>query len=145
MLFRSQAKLPEPDKNIHLFVYGTLRKEAGNELHKFIEKNADYEGIASTQGKLYMVEEENYPALVSSDNQVDTVVGELYKLNSPIKLLAILDEYEEYFANDNVNSVFIRNTISVNFEGKTIESFAYLFNRSTEGLVEIDGGDFMNR
>ena len=92
-----------------------------------------------------MLEEEGYPALLSSDNQVDTVVGELYKLNSPIKLLAILDEYEEYFANDNVNSVFIRNTIQVNFEGKTIESFAYLFNRSTEGLVEIDGGDFMGR
>ena len=30
-------------------------------------------------------------------------------------------------------------------EGKTIESFAYLFNRSTEGLGEIDGGDFMGR
>jgi pyruvate carboxylase len=140
-----QAKLPEPDQNIHLFVYGTLRKEAGNELHKFIEKNADYEGIATCQGKLYMLEEEGYPALVSSDNQADKVVGELYKLNSPIKLLAILDEYEEYFAGDNVNSIFIRNTIEVDFEGKKVESYAYEFNRSVEGLKEIVGGDFMGR
>ena len=29
-----------------------------------------------------------------------------------------MDEYEEYFSKDNVNSVFIRNTINVNFEGQ---------------------------
>jgi pyruvate carboxylase len=69
----------------------------------------------------------------------------LYKLTSPIKLLAILDEYEEFFANDNVNSVFIRNTIDVNFEGQKVESYAYEFNRSVEGLKEIVGGDFMGR
>ena len=69
----------------------------------------------------------------------------MYKLTSPIKLLAILDEYEEFFVNDNVNSVFSRNTINVNFEGQKVESYAYEFNRSTEGLKEIVGGDFMGR
>jgi pyruvate carboxylase len=83
--------------------------------------------------------------LVTTDNQADTTIRELYILTSPIKLLAILDEYEEYFANDNVNSVFIRNTIDINFEGKKVESYAYEFNRSVEGLKEIVGGDFMGR
>ncbi|PWK29248.1 gamma-glutamyl AIG2-like cyclotransferase [Arcicella aurantiaca] len=69
----------------------------------------------------------------------------MYKLTSPIKLLAILDEYEEFFADDNVNSVFIRNTINVNLDGQSVESYAYEFNRSTEGLKEIVGGDFMNK
>ena len=140
-----EAKLPEPDKNEYLFVYGTLRKEAGNELHKFIEKNSEFVGMAEAQGKLYMIEEEGYPAFISTDNQADKTIGELYKLTSPIKLLAILDEYEEFFASDNVNSVFIRNTIDVNFEGQKVESYAYEFNRSVEGLKEIVGGDFMNR
>ena len=140
-----EAKLPEPDKNEYLFVYGTLRKEAGNELHKFIQKNSEYIGLAHAQGKLFMIEDEGYPAFVTTDNQADKTIGELYKLTSPIKLLAILDEYEEFFASDNVNSVFIRNTINVNFGGQKVESYAYEFNRSTEGLKEIVGGDFMGR
>ena len=140
-----EAKLPEPNIEEYLFVYGTLRKEAGNELHKFIQKNSEYMGLAHAQGKLFMIEDEGYPAFVTTDNQADKTIGELYKLTSPIKLLAILDEYEEFFASDNVNSVFIRNTIDVNFKGQKVESYAYEFNRSTEGLKEIVGGDFMGR
>ena len=130
-----------PDMPEYLFVYGTLRKGAGSELHKFIEKNSEFVGMATAQGKLYVIEEEgedDYPAFVTTDNQADKTIGELYKLTSPIKLLAILDEYEEFFANDNVNSVFIRNTIDVNFEGQKVETYAYEFNRSVEGLKEIE-------
>jgi pyruvate carboxylase len=41
-----EAKLPEPDKEEFLFVYGTLRKGYGNELHKLIARNSEFIGLA---------------------------------------------------------------------------------------------------
>ena len=136
-----EATLPEPDKEEFLFVYGTLRKDFGNELHKLITRNSEFIGMATYQGKMYNIGE--YPGIVPSEDSNSKVVGELYKLSNSVRLIRILDEYEEYYPENEAESVFVRNAITVTIDGTTYESYSYLYNRSTEGLAEITSGDFL--
>ena len=136
-----EATLPEPDKEEYLFVYGTLRKDFGNELHKLITRNSEFIGIADYQGKMYNIGE--YPGIVASDDANSKVIGELYKLSNSLRLIRILDEYEEFYPENIAESVFVRNTVSVSIDGTTYEAYAYLYNHPTDGLPEITSGDFL--
>jgi pyruvate carboxylase len=134
--------LPEKEAD-YLFVYGTLRHEFGNELHKIIAKNSEFEGMASYQGEMYMVAE--FPGIVPSESVSNQVVGELYKINSTEKLFAILDDYEEYDPNNEADSLYVRKKISLSFGGMLIDSWAYLYNKSLDYLEKIESGDFLKR
>ncbi|MFY7890948.1 MAG: pyruvate carboxylase [Spirosomataceae bacterium] len=138
-----EATLPEPDQEEFLFVYGTLRKGYGNELHKLIDRNSELVGIGTYQGKIYNIGE--YPGIVASDNAEDKVVGELYKLTNSLRLLRILDEYEEFYYENEKESVFLRQTINVVAEGQSYEAYGYLYNASIDGLARIESGDFLNQ
>ncbi|MDR6564404.1 MULTISPECIES: pyruvate carboxylase [unclassified Arcicella] len=136
-----EATLPEPDKEEFLFVYGTLRKDFGNELHKLITRNSEFIGMATYQGKMYNIGE--YPGIVPSEDESSKVVGELYKLSNSIRLIRILDEYEEFYPENIAESVFVRKSITVSIDGKDYESYSYLYNRPTDGLAEITSGNFL--
>lgn len=136
-----EATLPEPDKEEYLFVYGTLRKDFGNELHKLITRNSEFIGLADYQGKMYNIGE--YPGIVASDDANSKVIGELYKLSNSLRLIRILDEYEEFYPENIAESVFVRNAISVSIDGTIYEAYSYLYNRPTDGLPEITSGDFL--
>ena len=141
VLTLEKAKLPEPDVEEYLFVYGTLRRDCGNDLHRLIARNSDYIGMATFQGQMYHVAD--YPGIVTSENAADQVVGELYLLSKTIKLLNVLDEYEEFDAEDLTASLFVRNKVDVNLKGKIISSYAYLYNRPVNSLKRITSGDFL--
>ncbi len=138
-----EAKLPEPDKDEYLFVYGTLRKGYGNELHKLIARNAEFIGMATYQGKMYNLGE--YPGIVPSSNDSDIVLGELYKLTNPLRLVKILDEYEEYYPENEEDSVFLRKEIEVSVADTTYQSYGYVYNRLVEGVPVIESGDFLQQ
>jgi gamma-glutamylcyclotransferase (GGCT)/AIG2-like uncharacterized protein YtfP len=80
---------------------------------------------------------------VSSENTADQVVGELYLLSKTIKLLNVLDEYEEFDSEDLTASLFVREKVDVNLKGKVISSYAYLYNRPVNSLKRITSGDFL--
>jgi pyruvate carboxylase len=141
VLTLEEAKLPEPDVEEYLFVYGTLRRDCGNDLHRLIARNSDYIGMATFQGQMYHVAD--YPGIVSSENAADQVVGELYLLSKTIKLLNVLDEYEEFDSEDLTASLFVREKVDVNLKGKVISSYAYLYNRPVNSLKRITSGDFL--
>jgi pyruvate carboxylase len=141
VLTLEEAKLPEPDVEEYLFVYGTLRRDCGNDLHRLIARNSDYVGMASFQGQMYQVAD--YPGIVASDKATDQVVGELYLLSKTIKLLNVLDEYEEFDSEDLTASLFVREKVDVHLKGKVISSFAYLYNRPVGSLKRIASGDFL--
>ena len=138
-----EAKLPEPDKEEFLFVYGTLRKGYGNELHKLIARNSEFIGLANYQGKMFNIGE--YPGIVPSDDASDKVVGELYKLTNPLRLVKILDEYEEFYPENESESVFLRKDIQVEVDGTNYATYGYLYNRPLDGLAQITSGDFLNQ
>ncbi|MHA8066548.1 pyruvate carboxylase [Aquirufa sp. ROCK2-A2] len=143
VLTLEEAKLPEPDVDEYLFVYGTLRRDCGNDLHRLIARNSDYVGMATYQGLMYQLED--YPGIVSSENSNDQVVGELYLLSNTIKLLNVLDEYEEFDTENSDKSLFIRSKVKVNLKGEEIETYAYLYNRPVDPKNKIVSGDFLKK
>lgn len=143
VLTLEEAKLPEPNKEEFLFVYGTLRRDCGNDLHRLIARNSDYVGMATFQGNMYQVAE--YPGIVPSDNVSDQVVGELYLLSNTIKLLNVLDEYEEYDPENAAESLFVRTEVKVIIDGEEKIAYAYLYNRTTDPLTKITSGDYLKK
>jgi pyruvate carboxylase len=143
VLTLEEAKLPEPDVAEYLFVYGTLRRDCGNDLHRLIARNSDYIGMATYQGKMYQVAD--YPGIVTSESSSDVVVGELYLLSNTIKLLNVLDEYEEYDPTDEAKSLFVRKQVSVDMKGESFTSYAYVYNRPVDAETLISSGDYLKR
>ena len=141
VLTLEEAKLPEPDVEEYIFVYGTLRRDCGNDLHRLIARNSDYVGMASYQGQMFQVAE--YPGIIPSANPADKVVGELYLLSNTVKLLNVLDEYEEYETDRPEESLFIREQVEVTLKGKKITTYAYIYNRPTDPKTRIASGDYM--
>jgi pyruvate carboxylase len=127
----------------YLFVYGTLRRDCGNDLHRLIARNSDYIGMATYQGKMYQVAD--YPGIVASESSADQVVGELYLLSNTIKLLNVLDEYEEFDPANEAKSLFVRKEVTVNMKGEAFTSYAYVYNRPVEAQSFISSGDYLKR
>jgi pyruvate carboxylase len=138
-----EAKLPEPDVAEYLFVYGTLRRDCGNDLHRLIARNSDYIGMATYQGKMYQVAD--YPGIVASESVSDVVVGELYLLSNTIKLLNVLDEYEEFDPANEAKSLFVRKEVTVDMKGESFTSYAYVYNRPVDEKTFISSGDYLKR
>ncbi|MHA8068793.1 pyruvate carboxylase [Aquirufa ecclesiirivi] len=143
VLTLEEAKLPEPNVEEYLFVYGTLRRDCGNDLHRLLARNSDYVGMATYQGCMYQVAD--YPGIIASDDQKDQVIGELYLLSNTIKLLSVLDEYEEFDADKPDKSLFVRTKVQVQLNGQEVESYAYLYNRPTQANTEIVSGDYLKK
>ncbi|MFM1836531.1 MAG: hypothetical protein RJA04_1219, partial [Bacteroidota bacterium] len=141
VLTLEEAKLPEPDVEEYLFVYGTLRRDCGNDLHRLIARNSDYVGMATYQGQMYQVAD--YPGIIPSEDKKDQVVGELYLLSNTIKLLNVLDEYEEFDPESSAKSLFVREHVTVNLKGKEITSYAYLYNKKIDPKTRIASGDYL--
>ena len=141
VLTLEEAKLPEPDVEEYLFVYGTLRRDCGNDLHRLIARNSDYVGMATYQGQMYQVAD--YPGIIPSDDANDQVVGELYLLSNTIKLLNVLDEYEEFDPESAEKSLFVREHVTVKLKDKEITSYAYLYNKPVDSKKRIASGDYL--
>jgi len=125
----------------HLFVYGTLRRETGSEMHRFLARYSEFLGDATLQGKLYSVG--SYPGLAASDNRHDVVYGEVYKLRHPDFVLSLLDGYEECGPRFP-EPVFMRRKQSVKLNsGDVVSAWVYIFARPTQTLQLIQSGDFL--
>ena len=73
------------------------------------------------------------------------MVGELYLLSNTIKLLNVLDEYEEFDADNLDKSLFVRTRVKVQVKGEEIETYAYLYNRPVDPKNRIVSGDFLKK
>lgn len=124
-----------------LFVYGTLRPAFGHPAHRLLAEGAERIGCGWLQGRLYEVSV--YPGAVLSDDPADRVVGELYRLTDPAAMLARLDYYEEAAEKFPPPREYRRCRVTVRLdEGRSVTAWVYLYNRSTENLRPIPGGDY---
>lgn len=73
-----------------LFVYGTLRSEFDNPYARRLRAEAEFVGAAEVAGAIFQVA--HYPGY--RPEPAGTVRGEVYRLRSPARTLADLDEYE---------------------------------------------------
>lgn len=127
----------------HLFVYGTLRDEIKHPMSDLLQKYTLETRTASFCGKLY--DTGSFPAAISSDDESDTVYGDLYTINDPQSLFRHLDSYEGFSPQNPSRSLFLRKKISVDLPDKNqVSSWIYLYNRSADNLQLIPGGDYLD-
>ncbi len=127
----------------YLFVYGTLRKEKGNALHRIIAEHSVYCGGAVMQGKLFEIG--GYPGAVESDNPNDKVLGELYRLLDSDTVLRQLDEYEECSDHFVLPHEYLRKKINVEVSGgKHILAWVYIYNHDIADREIITSGDYLH-
>jgi gamma-glutamylcyclotransferase (GGCT)/AIG2-like uncharacterized protein YtfP len=75
-----------------LFVYGTLKTGFDNRWAKALRQSAAFLGPARLRGRLYRVA--HYPGVKRCAHGNSWVLGELFRLHNPGKLLQALDQYE---------------------------------------------------
>lgn len=124
----------------YIFVYGTLRSDAGHKAHGYIDRYFSLVGKGSVKGKLYDAVE--YPAGVPS-NDVSRISGELYIIKDIGELdraMHVLDEYEGSYDGP---SLFRRELIDVLINDENVKAWIYWYNRPVTGMRWIASGDFL--
>jgi gamma-glutamylcyclotransferase (GGCT)/AIG2-like uncharacterized protein YtfP len=122
------------DNEAYLFVYGTLRSQMNDPLHRLLETHAALVGTGTYQGKLYDLG--RYPGVVRSRRNTDRVIGEIYRFSDSQRAFQILDEYEGHR--------FKRKRVTIIQEdGKSIASWIYLYARSVKRHPRIPSGDYI--
>jgi gamma-glutamylcyclotransferase (GGCT)/AIG2-like uncharacterized protein YtfP len=99
---------------------------------------------ATVRGHLCIVAD--CSALVPDDKASGVVQGEVYELDglSADGTLEALDDYEELGPRHPEPQDYRRERVhAVLRDGRTCEAWAYVLNRSTEGLERIESGDFV--
>lgn len=127
-------------QSTHIFVYGTLRSDAGHKAHEYLGRYFSLVGKGSVQGKLYDAVE--YPAgLPTSDES--RIVGELYVIKDIAELekaMHVLDEYEGPYDGP---SLFRRELADVMMNDGEVKAWIYWYNRPVSGMRWIKSGDFL--
>ena len=127
-----------------VFVYGSLRR-AGTR-HDLIKQQSQYVSDARVSGRLFLVT--SYPGLVTPQSDNDWVLGEVYKMNDPSKLLHLLDEYEECTLAYPQPHEYIRELKEVELithapSNRFIRAWLYRYCWPVEPSKLIPSGDFM--
>lgn len=118
----------------YLFVYGTLRRQMNDPLHRLLEQHAVLVGTGSFQGKLYDLG--RYPGAIPSSGKTDRVLGEIYRFSDSQRALEILDGYEGHR--------FKRKRVTIVQEsGQSIACWIYLYTRSVRHRPRISSGDYI--
>ena len=122
------------DNDAYLFVYGTLRSQMNDPLHRLLEMHAVFVGTGFFQGKLYDIG--RYPGAIRSHRNTDRVIGEIYRFSDSQRAFQILDEYEGHR--------FKRKRVTIIQEdAKSIASWIYLYARSVKRHPRIPSGDYI--
>jgi len=123
-----------------LFVYGTLRRGSRHRMHTMLAAAAEFVDTARFQGRLFRVA--RYPGVTASQDPDDRVVGDVFRLTDPARLLRKLDRYEGCDPRDP-QAAYVRETRTVVLgSGDTVTAWVYLYNRSTASLEPIPSGDY---
>ena len=129
-------------RNEYIFVYGTLRRETGHLMYHILARYADFIGDGYVHGKLYEVG--GYPGMKLSENPVEKVYGEVYRLRDPDYVLKVLDEYEECNENYPEPHEYTRIQVTVHLtDGRVLQAWAYEYNYPTDTLELIPSGNYI--
>ena len=130
-----------PEKKEFLFVYGSLKKGFGHEMHGHLLKHSTFLSEGIYQGKLYRIDW--YPGMVPSSDPTDRVYGEIYEMHHPELLLKILDSYEAYDAGNPTPCEYLREIQPVTtLENVTLSCYVYLYNWPIDQANQIPSGVF---
>ncbi len=126
-----------------LFVYGTLMRGFDHPMAQLLSRSAEFLGEARCRGRLYLVK--HYPGLVLSDDPVEIVSGELYRLRRPEELLREFDMYEACGEGFPEPTEYLRRLVEVTgADGATAPAWTYIYNWPVTDLPRIESGRFLD-
>lgn len=109
---------------------------------RLLAAEADPVGEGRLQGRLYEVN--GYPGVVMGEKADEQVVGEVFRLRRPEKLLPVLDAYEGCGSSGGEPAEYVRQQVRVILSGNgRIVAWAYVYNLPVEGLQRIASGDYL--
>jgi gamma-glutamylcyclotransferase (GGCT)/AIG2-like uncharacterized protein YtfP len=131
------------DGPAHLFVYGTLmtrsRARLGADMRARLRLEGTSLGAATTAGRL--VDLGTYPGLVPAESARDVVHGELFRLERPGDVLAVLDAYEEVSSVPAPGGEYTRILAPARLaSGEKIMAWVYCFRGDFSPARLIAGG-----
>jgi len=131
------------DLQEYLFTYGTLRKGESNPMQDHLERNAKWIGKALFRGKLYYAN--GHPAAISSANENDIIVGDLFEFDKKSGLLQELDRYEGFHPGRLDESLYIRKKRDVILKEseEPHKAWIYIYNQPVERAKLIASGDYV--
>ena len=127
-----------------IFTYGTLMSTAtcdvGRAERAAMARSATPGGPASLRGRMYDVG--LYPAAVPTPLALSRIHGEIWQLPPDHDdLLAMLDRYEGCGPGCDPVPPYRRTRMSVRTrDGRRVQTWMYVWNRSTSGLMPIPDG-----
>ena len=111
----------------YLFVYGTLRRNHTPPEMAGLMRGLEFIGKGSARGSIHDLGA--YPGAVFDQVSASEVQGEIYKLPANPDVLRKLDVYEEFRPKYPRQSLFIRESVSVQTgDGKSLNCWAYRLN-----------------
>lgn len=123
----------------YLFVYGTLRKGYDLKLKNKVSEDLQYVG----QGKIgaTMFDIGRYPGAVRSSSG-DEVVGDVFLIRDPDRVLRILDKYEGV---RETAGEFVRKRTRVRLRsGRQVTAWIYWYNFDLSKKVKIKQKSYLN-
>ncbi|QLE00237.1 gamma-glutamylcyclotransferase [Galbibacter sp. BG1] len=124
---------------MHVFVYGTLRKEFQNPVAKFLRKHSKFIGKGTAPGHLYDLG--SFPGAVFNAHTSEVIHGEIYFIQKNTEaVLAALDRYEGI---DDPNFDYYEKTEAlIKVNNTSIKASVYNFKKSTVSFKKIESGDY---
>lgn len=119
-----------------LFVYGSLRRQSGHAMSRWLMKHAEWQGEGAITGRLFRVDW--YPGLVAGQGLVK---GDVYRLPTPA-MLERLDAFEDI--RGRPDDEYERRLSAVQMiAGGSLQAWVYWYRQSTERLELVQGGDWL--
>lgn len=128
----------------HLFVYGTLRRAIApsKDLRHLLHHEAVFLGSATVPGRLYDIG--SYPGLILSDNPVEIVKGEHYKIKDNRVVLNTFDQYEGCVEPFPKPWEYQRvQTVITTDGGVEVLSWLYTYQWEVKEEMRIKSGDYL--
>jgi gamma-glutamylcyclotransferase (GGCT)/AIG2-like uncharacterized protein YtfP len=126
----------------HVFFYGTLMTPFNRPGRQRVNPKLTFAGRGTIAAALFDLG--IYPAAVPT-NDGSMVWGEIYEMQDPPGVLAILDEIEGYRANEPERSLYTRVQTDVTLEdGSRHAAWAYFYNAPLGRAQRIESGDYLD-
>jgi gamma-glutamylcyclotransferase (GGCT)/AIG2-like uncharacterized protein YtfP len=125
-----------------LFVYGTLQPGFAPPEMEPVVARMRVVGEGFVLGRLYSLG--RFPGLVMDAGSGLKVFGVVMELPEDRNILAALDAYEEFYADEPKRSQFLRVQCAVSLHsGRSVACWVYVYNGGVEGARVIADGRFV--
>lgn len=129
---------------MHVFAYGTLRRDSGHPMSRYLAKHSDHEGDAVLEDA-DLFDLGSYPGVRVPGG--GSVFGDAYAIHPETadEMLARLDDYEGCGPDDPPPHQYVRQLLTVSLtDGEELDAWVYVLRRVPVQARPIPSGDYLD-